>query len=106
MSGITGIGYDPELTGREITSVLDLFDPAFEGKVGMFGDTEDMPNLTLLGMGVEPSESTEDDWQAAADKLTKQRDDGLVRQYFGQNYVNALTSGNVALTMAWSADVA
>jgi spermidine/putrescine transport system substrate-binding protein len=105
MSGITGIGYDPELTGREITSVMDLFDPAFEGRVGMFGDTEDMPNLTLLGMGVEPSESTEDDWQAAADMLTKQRDDGIVRQYFGQNYVNALTSGNVALTMAWSADV-
>lgn len=105
MSGITGIGYDPALTGREITSVMDLFDPAFEGKVGMFGDTEDMPNLTLLGMGVEPSESTEDDWRAAADMLTKQRDDGLVRQYFGQNYVSALTSGNVALTMAWSADV-
>jgi spermidine/putrescine transport system substrate-binding protein len=105
MSGITGIGYDPELTGREITSVMDLFDPAFEGKVGMFGDTEDMPNLTLLGMGVEPSESTEDDWHAAADLLTKQRDDGVVRQYFGQNYVSALTSGNVALTMAWSADV-
>jgi spermidine/putrescine transport system substrate-binding protein len=105
MSGITGIGYDPELTGREITSVMDLFDPAFEGKVGMFGDTEDMPNLTLLGMGVEPSESTEDDWQAAADLLTKQRDDGLVRQYYGQNYVSALTSGNIALTMAWSADI-
>ena len=105
MSGITGIGYDPELTGREITSVMDLFDPAFEGKVGMFGDTEDMPNLTLLGMGVEPSESTEDDWHAAADLLTKQRDDGIVRQYYGQNYVSALTTGNVALTMAWSADI-
>ncbi len=105
MSGITGIAYDPELTGREITSVMDLFDPAFEGRVGMFGDTEDMPNLTLLGMGVEPSGSTEDDWNAAADLLTSQRDDGIVRQYFGQNYVNALTSGNVALTMAWSADV-
>jgi spermidine/putrescine transport system substrate-binding protein len=105
MSGITGIGYDPALTGREITSVMDLFDPAFTGKVGMFGDTEDMPNLTLLGMGVEPSESTEDDWRAAADLLKKQRDDGVVRQYFGQNYVSALTSGNVALSMAWSADV-
>ena len=105
MSGITGIGYNPALTGREITSVMDLFDPAFMGKVGMFGDTEDMPNLTLLGMGVEPSESTEDDWRAAADLLKKQRDDGVVRQYFGQNYVSALTSGNVALTMAWSADV-
>ncbi len=105
MSGITGIGYDPELTGREITSVMDLFDPAFAGKVGMFGDTEDMPNLTLLGMGVEPKDSTEDDWNAAAELLRKQRLDGIVRQYYGQNYVSALTTGDVALTMAWSADI-
>jgi spermidine/putrescine transport system substrate-binding protein len=105
MSGITGIGYDPNLTGREITSVMDLFDPAFAGKVGMFGDTEDMPNLTLLGMGVEPRDSTEDDWQAAADLLRRQRNDGLVRQYYGQNYTAALTTGQVALTMAWSADI-
>lgn len=105
MSGITGIGYDPELTGREITSVMDLFDPAFRGKVGMFGDTEDLPNLTLLGMGVEPSSSTPADWNAAAQLLTRQRDDGIVRQYYGQSYVRALTTGDVALTMAWSADI-
>jgi len=105
MSGITGIGYDPSLTGREITSVKDLFDPAFKGKVGMFGDTEDMPNLTLLGMGVEPSASTPSDWTAAAKLLTTQKDEGIVRQYFGQNYVQALSNGDVALTMAWSADI-
>jgi len=105
MSGITGIGYNPELTGREITSVMDLFDPAFAGKVGMFGDTEDLPNLTLLGMGIEPSESTPQDWLAAAELLRRQRLDGIVRQYYGQNYVRALTTGDVALTMAWSADV-
>ncbi len=30
-AGITGIGYDPALTGREIRSVMDLFDPEFQG---------------------------------------------------------------------------
>ena len=104
-SGITGIGYDPELTGREITSIKDLFDPAFEGKVGMLGDTEDMPNLTLLGMGVEPSQSNEDDWQKAAGMLADQRDSGIVRQYYGQGYIGALQRGDVALTMAWAADI-
>lgn len=104
-SGITGIGYDPNLTGREITSVMDLFDPAFKGRVGMFGDTEDLPNLTLLGLGIEPSSSTPDDWQKAADLLMRQRDSGIVRQYFGQSYIGALQRGDVALTMAWSADV-
>ena len=33
-SGFTGIGYNPQLTKREITSVHDLWDPAFRGHVG------------------------------------------------------------------------
>jgi spermidine/putrescine transport system substrate-binding protein len=104
-SGATGIGYDIEQTGREITSVMDLFDPAFKGHVGMFNDTEDLPNLTLLGMGVEPSESTPDDWKKAADLLIQQRDQGIVRSYYGQGYIGELEQGNVALTMAWSPDI-
>lgn len=104
-SGATGIGYNPDLTGREITSVMDLFDPTFKDKVGMFNDTEDMPNLTLLGMGVEPSESTSDDWNKAADLLKQQRDTGVVRKYYGQGYISDLQAGNLALTMAWSPDI-
>jgi spermidine/putrescine transport system substrate-binding protein len=104
-SGMTGIGYNPDQTGREITSIMDLFDPAFVGKVGMFGDTEDMPNLTLLGMGVEPSDSTPSDWNAAADLLREQRDRGIVRKYYGQGYIGDLQSGDLALSMAWSPDI-
>ena len=110
-SGLTGIGWDPKQVAElrpdnpTITSFDDLFDPAFAGKVGMFGDNADMPNLTLLGMGIDPTTSTEADWNSAADKLTKQRDDGIVRQYYEQNYINALSNGDVALTMAWSGDI-
>jgi spermidine/putrescine transport system substrate-binding protein len=104
-SGMTGIGYDPDLTGREITSIMDLWDPAFKGHVGMFNDTEDMPNFTLLGMGVEPTESTPDDWNAAADLLRKQRDDGILRKYYGQGYIGELQTGDLWLTMAWSPDI-
>jgi spermidine/putrescine transport system substrate-binding protein len=84
---------------------MDLFDPAFKGKVGMFADNADMPNLVMIGLGIEPETSTPDDWQQAADLLQKQKDDGIVRQYFTQNYTNALTNGDVALTMAWSGDI-
>jgi spermidine/putrescine transport system substrate-binding protein len=104
-SGATGIGYNIEMTGREITSIKDLFDPAFEGKVGMFNDTEDMPNLTLLGIGVEPSESTQADWEKAAAQLRQQRDSGILRKYYGQGYITELEQGNLALTMAWSPDI-
>ena len=104
-SGFTGIGYNPKLTGREITSFNDLFDPKFKGKVGMFSENQDLGNLVLVGMGVKPENSTPKDWQAAADKLKKQRDDGIVRKYYDQTYIDALKKGETALSMAWSGDI-
>jgi spermidine/putrescine transport system substrate-binding protein len=110
-SGLTGIGWDPvqvkalRPSKPEITSVMDLFDPAFKGKVGMFGDNADLPGLVMVGMGIAPETSTPADWQAAADMLQKQKDDGIVRQFFTQNYTSALQNGDVALTMAWSGDI-
>lgn len=104
-SGITGIAYNPEITGREITSVEDLFDPAFEGKVGMMTEMRDTMNLVILGAGVDPQEATIEDAEAAQQKLLEQRDKGIVRQYYGNDYVQPLANGDLALTMAWSGDV-
>lgn len=104
-SGITGIAYNPELTGRDITSVEDLFDPAFKGKVGMFTEMRDTMNLVLLGMGVEPESATLEDAEAAAARLLEQREAGIVRQYYGNDYIQPIGNGDLALTMAWSGDV-
>ena len=104
-SGITGIGYNPKLTKREITSFEDLFDPAFEGKVGMFTEMRDTMNLTLLGLGIDPENATTEDAEKAAQKLTEQRDAGIVRDYYGNNYADALAREDLWLTMAWSGDV-
>ena len=104
-SGVTGIAYNLDLTGRPITSLQDLFSTEFQGKVGMFGDIVDMPNLALLAIGVSPEESTPDDWVAAADLLAQQKDSHVLRAYYQRNYINALRNGDVALTMARSGDV-
>ena len=104
-SGFTGIGYNPKLTGREITSFNDLFDPAFKGKVGMFSENQDTGNLALVGLGIKPESSSPKDWQTAADKLKKQRDDGIVRKYYDQSYIDALSKGETAISMAWSGDI-
>jgi spermidine/putrescine transport system substrate-binding protein len=104
-SGITGIAYNPELTGRDITSVNDLFDPEFKGKVGMMTEMRDTMNLVILGSGVDPEQATIEDAQAAQQKLLQQRDEGIVRQYYGNDYVQPLANGDLALTMAWSGDV-
>ena len=104
-SGMTGIGYNPKKTGREITSFNDLFDPAFKGKVGMFTNTQETGNFTLVGMGIKPENSKPSDWQKAADRLKQQRDSGILRKYYDQSYHTALAKGDLWLTMAWSGDI-
>ena len=102
-SGVTGIAYNPALTGRDITGFADLLDPEFEGRIGMFSEVRDTMSLALLHNGVEPAEATEEDVRAANDLLKEQAP--LVRGYYGNEYAQELADGNLALTMAWSGDV-
>jgi len=104
-SGITGIAYDPAKTGREITKLADLWDPAFKGKVGMFSDTQELGNFGMMALGVDPAKSTEDDWKKAAEKLKEQKSSGVLRNYYDQSYIDALGKGEVWITQAWSGDV-
>ncbi len=104
-SGFTGIAYNPQLTKREITSVHDLFDPAFKGHVGMMNDNTELGSLGMLALGIQPIHSTPSDWRKAANLLTQQRQNGLVRQYYDQSYIKALESGDTWISQAWSGDI-
>ena len=102
-SGFTGIAYDPRKTGREITSVHDLFDPKFKGHVGMMSDNTELGSLALLALGIDPATSSQADWNKAAKLLKNQRP--LVRQYYDQSYIHALETGDTWITQAWSGDI-
>lgn len=102
-AGFTGIGYNPKYTGREITSWQDLADPKFAGKVGMLGNTVDLPNCALLAIGVDPQKSTVDDWKKAADWIRKIKP--KLRKFYDQDYISALAKGDIWITMAYSGDV-
>jgi len=104
-SGITGIAYNTDLTGGDITSVEAFFDPEFKGKVSMLTEMRDTMGLTLLGMGIKPEDATIEDARAAQEKLIEQRDSGILRQYNGNNYLQGLVAGDFAVCMAWSGDV-
>jgi spermidine/putrescine transport system substrate-binding protein len=104
-TGVTGIAYDITKTGREITKLSDLWDPAFKGKVGMYADTQELGNFGLLAIGVDPAKSTPNDWEKAAKHLKEQKSKGIVRNYYDQSYIDALGSGEVWLTQAWSGDI-
>ena len=106
-SGITGIGYNPELVDEEITSLSQLFDPAFIekycGQIGMFSEMRDVMSFALLYNGVIPEEATLEDVEAAQQTLLEQAD--CVRGYYGNEYADDLANGSLAITMAWSGDV-
>ncbi|MDA8116545.1 MAG: spermidine/putrescine ABC transporter substrate-binding protein [Actinomycetota bacterium] len=103
-SGFTGIAYNPKLTDGPITSLASLFDPKYAGKVGML-NAEDTPNLVMLYLGIDPNTATEADWKKAAAAMTKQKNEGIVRKYYQQNYINALENGDVAISIAYSGDI-
>jgi spermidine/putrescine transport system substrate-binding protein len=102
-AGITGIGYDIELAGREITRFDDLFDDEFAGRIGLFSEMRDTFGLTLLSLGFEPETATVDQVQQAQEKLIGNR--AKVRGFYGNDYADQLAQGNLVATMAWSGDV-
>ncbi len=104
-SGITGIAYNPKYVKTPPTSMNDLRNPAYKGKVGMFSDVEEIGNFGMMAVGVAPETSTPDDWRKAAQWLTDQRDAGIVRKYYDQDYVTALANGDIWICQAWSGDI-
>jgi spermidine/putrescine transport system substrate-binding protein len=106
-SGITGIAYNPALVDEEITSMAQLLDPAmiekYSGQVGMFSEMRDSMSFALLYNGVEPSQATMAEAEAAQEVLLAQAPH--VRDYYGNEYTDPFQNGNLAITMAWSGDV-
>ncbi len=104
-SGFTGIGYNPELTGRELTSFNDIFDPAFKGHVTMLTEMRDTVGLTMLGMGKKPGDGTVADGIAAIEKIQEFVDNGHIRAFTGNEYGDDLVRGDVWAAIAWSGDM-
>jgi len=104
-SGMTGIGYNPDKLGREITKLDDLFKPDLKGRITMLTEMRDTMGLILLSMDVDPVDHTLDDYKAAIAKLQKVVDQGYVRQFTGNEYAADLAAGNIGAAIAWSGDV-
>jgi spermidine/putrescine transport system substrate-binding protein len=104
-SGFTGIGYNSKVVKTPPTSFKDLLNPAYKGKVGMFGNNQDLPCPALASMGLDPNKATPDQWKQAADMVKKARSDGIIRKFYDQSYIDALERGDTVITQAWSGDI-
>ncbi len=104
-SGITGIAYNPKYIDTPPTSFSALWDPKYKGKIGMMSDAQEIGNFAMMLLGVEPEKSTPADWEKAAEKLREQRDSGIVRKYYDQNFIDPLGKGDIWMCQAWSGDI-
>lgn len=105
-SGFAGIAYNEQVTGRALTSIDDLWDPAFKGKIGVLSEMRDTLGLIGLSEGVDISKPTAKSLQKAIDALQEQVDSGQIKQFTGNDYMDDLTQGNFAACIGWSGDIA
>jgi spermidine/putrescine transport system substrate-binding protein len=106
MSGMTGLAYNRRKTGRDLTSLGDLLDPAFKGQVTMQTEMRDTLGLVMLYQGVAPEDATDADVAEACALVARYRENGQVRAFTGTEYAEDLASGNTAIAIGWSGDVA
>jgi spermidine/putrescine transport system substrate-binding protein len=105
MSGMVGLAYNRAATGRDITSVDDLWDPEFKGRVTLFSDSQDGLGMVMLSLGDDPADPSTETVQKAADKVAEEKDKGQIRRFTGNDYADDLASGNVAIAQAYSGDI-
>ena len=111
-SGATGVGYNVVSTGRDLTKVEDLFDAAFKGKVTLlsgYPDTFSLVGLMLKAKGEianVPADMTFEDAQKVHAFLKPFVDDGHIRQFTGNEYLQDFGSGDTWAAMVWSGDLA
>jgi spermidine/putrescine transport system substrate-binding protein len=105
MSGLVGLAYNKATAGRDITTMEDLWDPAFRGKVSLFSDAQDGLGMIMLSQGNSPENPTTETVRKAVDLVKEQKDKGQVRKFTGNDYTNDLAAGKVIVGQAYSGDV-
>ncbi len=105
MSGLVGLAYNRAATGRDITKIDDLWDPAFKGRVSLFSDAQDGLGMIMLSQGSSVSDPSKESVQKAVDLVREQKDKGQIRRFTGNDYAEDLAAGNIAVAQAYSGDV-
>ena len=105
MTGMVGLAYNRAATGRDITTIDDLWDPAFKGRVSLFSDVQDGLGMIMQAQGNSPEDPSTESVQKAVDLVREQKDRGQIRRFTGNDYADDLAAGNIAVAQAYSGDV-
>jgi spermidine/putrescine transport system substrate-binding protein len=102
-SGMTGLVVRTDLA-PDIKSINDLFDPQYKGKITMLDELRDTVPLVMKADGIDPVDASTQDWLDAIDKIKQAKNDGQIRRFTGNDYVQDLAKGDVVAAVGWSGD--
>jgi spermidine/putrescine transport system substrate-binding protein len=102
-SGMTGLVVNTA-EAPDVTSINDLFDPKYKGRVEMLTEMRDTVPLVMKADGVDPAEATTEDWMAAIEKIGEAVDSGQIRKFTGNDYTRDLANGDAVAVIGWSGD--
>jgi spermidine/putrescine transport system substrate-binding protein len=104
-SGMDGIAWNKDGTGP-VTSVQQLLeDPKLKGRVGIWNSMGDTLGLIMLENGDDPAKVDDASFDRALSRVQKAVDSGQIRAFYGNNYAQPLSKGDLAASMAWSGDI-
>lgn len=109
-SGFGAFGWNKELLKQTLgtdtlTSLDQLWDPKLKGRITVLSEMRDTVGIIMAWQGADPSNFTDDQFQAAIAELQKQVDSGQIRQVTGNDYVAAMETGDVIAVIGWSGDM-
>ena len=103
-SGQVGVVYRSDETGGDLTSVNDLFDPKFKGKVTLLTELRDTVGAVLLADGKNPEDVDLNTAVTAVEKIEKAAKDGQIRAFTGNEFTRQLLKGDSFAALGWSGD--
>ncbi|MBW3593564.1 MAG: spermidine/putrescine ABC transporter substrate-binding protein [Actinobacteria bacterium] len=105
-SGLTGIAYNPKMTGGNVDTIEQLFtDPKLKGKVTALTEMPDTMGLVMLANGDDPTNVDAEAFDRGIETLQQAVDSGQIRRFTGNDYAPLLAKGEIAACIAWSGDI-
>ena len=104
-SGMTGICYNSELTDPVESFEALLTRPDLKGKVELLTEMRDTMLFMLLLQGSDPEKFTDAEFSKAISALEGFVQNGQIRRFAGNDYIDDMKSGDIVACEAWSGDV-
>ena len=105
-AGFAGIAYNSKYLDEPPKTTMDLLTrPDLRGKISVLTEMRDTMGLILLGMGYDPGNFTNAQWEKALGALRTARNSGQIRAFTGNEYIDSLSNGDVVAAIVWSGDI-